>query len=98
MYVLKFVVAWTDVSKFVLCVQHPRSLVTGSSVCACACLYAYMYISICMYVFIGYCVRFQIYINVTCNVKLKPCFKFLILSVSIQPILYSAPSVTTCAA
>jgi len=40
--------AWTDVSKFVLCVQHPRPSVTGSSVCEYACLYVYMNIYIYM--------------------------------------------------
>jgi hypothetical protein len=48
MYVLKFMLAWTDVRKSVLCRQHPRSLITGCSVCAYACLYVYMNISVCV--------------------------------------------------
>jgi hypothetical protein len=49
MYLLKFMLAWTDRRECVLCEQRPRSLVTGSSVCAYARLCAYMNISICMY-------------------------------------------------
>ena len=54
MCVLKFtsMLAWTDVSKCVLCVQHPRSLVTGSSVCAFACLYVCMNMNIYIYIYI----------------------------------------------